>query len=902
MKTKIKNITLLISSLLFILTGISATGRCSGDIYLVLLWNQVYHSFPKALVSSTTINCYYNTSAALKYYPGVHIAINLPQSVMEEFDKYKVETGTTSQQGERKNRIKELVATCREYQEKGLVEVSMTALYNPVLPLACNSQLAGKAIPDIVLPETPFTFPQDARTLLFKSMAFYKKVFNQYPAGFFPEEGAMSQEAAIIVSETGIKWVVAARQSLLRSLAGAMSDTDSEDPISRLIKPYLKPEDFYKPYFLTEKNVMVFFADDELSKGAGDIIAGKTGNAVDWLINSLHEIGNDWKGDSPPVVTVVLDSARVWKDIREGEKFVSRLYQQLSSDGQIKTITPSEYLDLFLNATGRDEDVPETNRLKELFPGTWADTGFNAWIGDEEKNRAWDYLVKTRQAIEAYKDSGKAEIEKLDKAFNNIYAAESGDWFWWYGSGNDSGRDAVYDQLFRYLLIDTYKYIDEEPPAEFYDPVTGQPKGTTTRQVAGVLTPVLDGVVTEGEWDSAGCCIDFNKGGIFDKLYYGYDNNNLYFRIDSRQNLTAQVGSDLFIAFYLGSTSGEKRNIFTRFGERNYQKTLGYGLSNEAALWFDKSDKAVLSSADGDNQWQPVTGLYNIKFTENVLELAVPFKYLNVFPSGKLMFSAVAAKGAKEFDIIPSSGPVEITIQGITTGPEILRAEDPAGDATGPGWFTYPTGAIFKPDYFDLLLFLIKEDSGNIIIELQLGLIENMLNTPLGLGPQLIDVYIDLNNRLGAGDMELLPGRNAYTVDRDAWEYAVTINGWKQELYKAGSDGPIKLADLKAEVLGNTVRIYLTKGLIRGEPGNWGWIPAMFCQDFSNYNEGILPPEDTGKISPIMPVSDEYHFGGAIEGVVNTNVLDVILPVGKCQPCILKAYKTGGAVQLPAVK
>ena len=91
---------------------------------------------------------------------------------------------------------------------------------------------------------------------------------------------------------------------------------------------------------------------------------------------------------------------------------------------------------------------------------------------------------------------------------------------------------------------------------------------------------------------------------------------------------------------------------------------------------------------------------------------------------------------------------------------------------------------MFKPGSFDIREFSVSEGLDYVIFKVKLGIIENPWNSPSGISLQIIDVYIDLNNRIGAGSMQLLPGRNAYTGAEDAWEYAITVDGWQQTLYK----------------------------------------------------------------------------------------------------------------------
>jgi alpha-amylase/alpha-mannosidase (GH57 family) len=74
-------------------------------------------------------------------------------------------------------------------------------------------------------------------------------------------------------------------------------------------------------------------------------------------------------------------------------------------------------------------------------------------------------LAEARLAIENYKNSGRAKIEQLNQAFAIILKASDSKWFWWYGQDQNSGRDEIFDQEYRSLLIKVYESIGTEPPA-----------------------------------------------------------------------------------------------------------------------------------------------------------------------------------------------------------------------------------------------------------------------------------------------------------------------------------------------------------------------------------------------------------------------------------------------------
>jgi len=253
---------------------------------------------------------------------------------------------------------------------------------------------------------------------------------------------------------------------------------------------------------------------------------------------------------------------------------------------------------------------------------------------------------------------------------------------------------------------------------------------------------------------------------------------------------------------------------------------------------------------------------------------------------------------------MPSFGPISIILPELfQKGAGISRIIDSVGDDYGPGTYTYPADPVFKPGSFDIREFSVSEGPEYVIFKVKLGVIENPWNYPSGLSLQIIDVYIDLNNKIGAGSMQLLPGRNAYTKAEDAWEYAISVDGWQHTMYKIDSAGkPVKLADLGVNVNSarGEVTIYVPRSLIRGDPRNWGYLPMVLAYD------GEAPPRNW-KVREVKQENDEFYFGGAYspyeKGTVSIpNIIDLVLPRGQNQKNILGVYRQGKAVEIPAIR
>lgn len=109
-----------------------------------------------------------------------------------------------------------------------------------------------------------------------------------------------------------------------------------------------------------------------------------------------------------------------------------------------------------------------------------------------------------------------------------------------------------------------------------------------------------------------------------------------------------------------------------------------------------------------------------------------------------------------------------------------------------------------------------------------------------------VDLYIDLNNRVGAGSTTLLPGRKASTLPENAWEYALTVElsslsteeGLKEaKIYRAKESGlaeevrRLSVSNLSKIQDTCTFSVSVPREILSGSPLNWGYIVTLLKQE-----------------------------------------------------------------------
>src|SRR5258708_2501141 len=427
----------------------------------------------------------------------------------------------------------EVSAKHKEFQDRGQIEISASPYYHPILPLLCDTEAARMAMPQVVLPLNRFAHPEDARTQIQHALEDHQRRFGRAPRGMWPSEGSVSEAAAQILMDCGVNWIATDEAILAASLA--LSST----PFSR--------EDIYEPYRVERggESMAMYFRDHELSDAIGFVYTSwVAGDAVNDFMKRLRGIRErllkkDGATPRPHVIPIILDGENCWEYYREdGVPFLRGLYKALLEDPSFQTVLASDYL----------AQNPPQRTLPQLWAGSWINGNFAIWIGHHEDNQAWDLLYRTREFLTRYLQSrpDRAESPEAKLAWEEIYIAEGSDWCWWYGEDHSSANDEAFDYLFRKHLMNVYSVLGAKVPEDLRVPIKPKRTKAAPKPPIDFITPKIDGRITSYfEWQSAGLYLTEPGGtgtmhraqNIIKAIYYGYDLQNLYFRIDLSRSM-----------------------------------------------------------------------------------------------------------------------------------------------------------------------------------------------------------------------------------------------------------------------------------------------------------------------------------------------------------------------------
>ncbi len=352
--------------------------------------------------------------------------------------------------------ISSLIPRYRKLAEDGQIELSMTPYGHPIIPLLNDMGNMICAQPNAPTPAC-VVYPdgeERSRWHIQQGINCFKHYFGLRPQGIWLSEGAISDDAVALVEEFGFKWTASGEGVWRNSMT--LSEHDSEKVHSKRA--------LFHPYELKGYKPKLFFRDDGLS----DLIGFKyskmnSDDAADDLVNNLVNIA-DFLGDSASrhVVSIILDGENAWEYYpHNGFYFLQRLYQTLSDHKLVRATTFSELA-----------DKAKTHELEKLCAGSWVYGSFSTWIGEPDKNRAWDRLVEAKQAYDKVLAKGKLSKKVVAQATRQLGICEGSDWFWWFGDVNSSSSVNDFDRLFRIQLKNLYKLLKLQIPDILDEPLS----------------------------------------------------------------------------------------------------------------------------------------------------------------------------------------------------------------------------------------------------------------------------------------------------------------------------------------------------------------------------------------------------------------------------------------------
>jgi alpha-amylase/alpha-mannosidase (GH57 family) len=341
-------------------------------------------------------------------------------------------------------------------QDQGRVELATSPFAHPLTPLLLDFKSARDAMPGVALPRAD-AYPGGAERALWHMRTgtqVFEEVFGMRPAGCWPSEGAISTATLEIIESCGYRWT-ASGGNVLRGCLKAQADTVSSEAASA---------ELGRAWQLPGQRLQCFFRNDELSDLIGFTYANWHGDdAVRHLVGELERLAHEISSESGRVTLIALDGENAWEHYPfNGYYFLNGLYAALADHADLELMTLSAFLDR------GHEPAP----LTRVIAGSWVHGTLGTWIGEPDKNAAWDLLVEAKRAADSVLAQSDLAATARARIERHLALCESSDWFWWLGDYNPPESVREFDAMFRDWLARLYEALGQPVPPMLAQPLS----------------------------------------------------------------------------------------------------------------------------------------------------------------------------------------------------------------------------------------------------------------------------------------------------------------------------------------------------------------------------------------------------------------------------------------------
>ena len=552
-------------------------------------------------------------------------------------------------------RIRSVIPKYRELAARGQAELTFSPYYHPILPLICHVDSARSANPQIQLPERHFSHREDADRQIELGMGLFERMLGRRPSGMWPSEMAVGESVIGLAEKAKIGWMISDEEVLARSLEGQFN----------------RDEHLYLPKNVARegRSVSMIFRDSQLSNVIGfDYQRMSSIDAARDLLGRLYRI-RDSQGDRDFLAVIALDGENAWEFYpRDGHDFLNALYTELESSSDIITTTVSEFL----------AEHPPQQQLHHLHTGSWIGASLDTWIGDPEHNVAWDLLAETRDWLDTQSQQRPKDPQQSALAWREILITEGSDWFWWFSRKHDSGMDPIWDNQFRLHLRNVYKLMGARAPARLFQPIIKRAPAPERGVPSASITPQSR---HDPAWSQAGYYLVgsgfgalHRPAGVVERVFYGNDDEKMYFRIDSPRS-----GSDLeqqTIEFWLylgGPTPSDARGDVdlplpgTAMGELGFEPSYAVRITPRAQGGRVSVLRVVepLTRAVAEEGWD----------VDDAFAVGIPFSAIGKRAGDAFELALIVSREGKDIEVVPPSGTLGIRVPGQAQILEVSHAE-----------------------------------------------------------------------------------------------------------------------------------------------------------------------------------------------------------------------------------
>lgn len=545
--------------------------------------------------------------------------------------------------------IRKIIPAYKKYLAEGKIEITTSPYYHPILPILLDIKNIKVSDTDNLPADLKMSL--DAKMQIELALKRIEELLGVKPKGIWPSEHCISPKELNLFKDLGFEWTISDEGILANSI---------NFEFIRDFKGYVE-----EPYHLVKSykyknDLKIIFRDSIIS----NLISFEYPNydselAANDLYDRIKVLQSKLLSspDECHILTIAMDGENCWENYPEdGIIFLKTLYSLIEKDNSLETVLISDYL----------EKEKYHKNLPKVASGSWINRNFKLWIDEPIKNLAWNYLKQVRDDFCSYVKQNPYN-PNIELARRELFICEGSDWFWWYGKPNDSGRDNIFDYLFREHLKNIYIYLGLEP-ADYLDIPLLSAITKPSRYPKCEINPAIDGLDKNGDdsWLNAGC-IDIPDGPVlkeskfFNRICFGYDKDNLYLRFYVNNYLSDNP--EFFkrkYQMYIYTRNSNKKHTLSPLrlinktenilpvAKEKFHNELQVTVS-EGKLNFIRLIKAAPHNLWTVQNSKDIFGVY-----EKVLDLKIPFKSLDIEMGETLEFLFVNAKFGTSDVFIPN--------------------------------------------------------------------------------------------------------------------------------------------------------------------------------------------------------------------------------------------------------
>jgi carbohydrate-binding DOMON domain-containing protein len=217
-------------------------------------------------------------------------------------------------------------------------------------------------------------------------------------------------------------------------------------------------------------------------------------------------------------------------------------------------------------------------------------------------------------------------------------------------------------------------------------------------------------------------------------------------------------------------------------------------------------------------------------------------------------------------------------VAALVAGPvaaQTVAFTDPTGDDKGPGNYTYPTDAVYKPGSFDLTKLSVTKSGANVDFAVDVNsTLEDPWSMGTGFSVQMVFIFIKTGP---GGHTATPPGVNAQFAPGHEWNKLVVLS--PQRKARVVGEASAKTGAMAKDIVVPNI----TRGRGRtisgsvpvAELGGDGNVEAWGYQVVMQSNEGFPAGSDflTRKVNEF---EGQHRWGGGNDGDCDPHIMDVL--------------------------